>query len=318
MDPVSHVIFGRTLIALDQRSRFGAGAVAAAALGAIAPDVDALAISRGWDVYLRVHEIGTHSILGSLVIAWAAATLVYLLKRGGRYAALTLAASVGALSHVAFDLVSGASIKLGWPLLPGRARLPLVAMADPWLIAICAIGAGALWMLHRRAFTVAATTLAAIATFLTLKGVLLAAAVPQWRAATSADAIVHHEVDASWGSLTDWDVSDRTPRALRKWRVDALGAPALLFSIPLGTDSSLVEASRSFDTVQNFLWVHDLGFAVSSPLDQGTQVLWSDIRYCSSSTECALWFGGTFDRDGRPVRQVVRVGQWQQTRPVSP
>ena len=72
MDPVSHVIFGRTLIALDRRGRFGAGAVAAAALGAIAPDIDVLAICRGWDVYLRVHEIGTHSIVGSVVMGSAA------------------------------------------------------------------------------------------------------------------------------------------------------------------------------------------------------------------------------------------------------
>ena len=69
MDPLSHVIFGRTLIALDRRGRFGAGAVAAAALGALAPDIDAIAIWRGWDVYLRVHEIGTHSIVGSVAIA---------------------------------------------------------------------------------------------------------------------------------------------------------------------------------------------------------------------------------------------------------
>jgi len=269
-------------------------------------------------LYLRVHEIGTHSIPGSLVIAWAAATLVYPLTRGGSYAGLILAASVGALSHLAFDLVSGASIRLGWPVLPGRASLPLVAMADPWLIAICAAGAGALWVPRRRAYTVAATMLAAIATFLTLKGVLMAAIVPKWRAATSADAIVDHAVEASWGSLTTWYVSDRTPSALRKWRVDAPGTPVLLFSIPLGTDSPRVEASRSFDTVRNFLWVHDLGFAVTTPHEHGTQVLWSDIRYCWSSTECALWFGGTFDRDGRPVRQVVHVGRWQQTRPVSP
>ena len=65
MDPLSHVIFGRTLIALDRRGRFGPGATAAVALGALAPDIDAIAIWKGWDVYLRVHEIGTHSIVGS-------------------------------------------------------------------------------------------------------------------------------------------------------------------------------------------------------------------------------------------------------------
>jgi membrane-bound metal-dependent hydrolase YbcI (DUF457 family) len=318
MDPVSHVIFGRTLIALDRRGRLGAGAIAAAILGALSPDIDVTAIWRGWDVYLRVHEIGTHSILGSLVMGSAAGTLVYLLKCGARYTALVLAGSAGALSHVAFDIVSGAHIRLGWPVLQGRVSLPLVAMADPWLIAICAAGAIGLWILRRRAFIVATAVVASLATFLTVKGVLMTMAVPQWSAATGADAIVHHVAEASWSSLTEWHVSDRTPMALRKWRVDAAGTPELLFSVPLVGDAPLVEASRSFDTVQNFLRVHDLGFPVVTPIDEGTQVLWSDIRYCWSGTECALWFGGVFDRDGRPVRQVVHVGQWQQTRPVSP
>jgi membrane-bound metal-dependent hydrolase YbcI (DUF457 family) len=328
MDPISHVIFGRTLIAFDRRGRFGPGAVAAAALGAIAPDIDVIAIRRGWDVYLRVHEIGTHSILGGFAIACAAATLVYFVKRRGRYAALVLAAWIGALSHLLFDLVSGATIRIGWPVFQGRLRIPLVAMADPWLIAICATGAAGLWVLRRHTVAVARTVVAAIAVFLALKATLMAIAVPQWRAATAADTIVHHAVEASWSSLTKWDVFDRTPSALRKWRVDAVGRPALSFSIPLRIESPLVEASRSFHTVQNFLWVHDLGFAVTTPLEQGTQVLWSDIRYCWSLRQgsgqaepdvaCALWFGGTFDRDGRPITQIVRVGRWLQSRPAGP
>jgi hypothetical protein len=231
---------------------------------------------------------------------------------------LVLAGSAGSLSHVAFDVISGAHIRLGWPFRHERTSLPLVAMADPWLIAICAIGALALWQLRRRAFTVATIVIGAIAAFLMLKGVLMAAAVPQWHAATRADTIVHHAVEASWSSLTEWHVSDRSAMALRKWRVTGTAPAVLLFSIPLRADSPLVHASRSFDTVQNSLRVHDLALAVATPLDQGTEVLWSDIRYCSSSTECALWFGGVFDRDGRPVRQVVRVGHWQQTRAVSP
>jgi membrane-bound metal-dependent hydrolase YbcI (DUF457 family) len=317
MDPVSHVIFGRTLIALDRRGRLGTGAVAAAMLGALSPDIDVVAVWRGWDVYLRVHEIGTHSILGSIVLGSAAGTLVFVLIRGARYTAMALAGSAGALSHVAFDIVSGASIRLGWPFLQRRVSLPLVAMADPWLILICAAGALGLWVLRRRAFVVATTVVVAIAAFLTVKGVLMAVAVPKWRVATGADTIVHHVIEASWSSLTEWSVSDRTSMALRKWRVDAAGAPDLLFSIPVRTGSPLVEASRSLDTVRNFLGVHDLGFPVTTPHEDGTQVLWSDVRYCWSSTECGLWFGGVFDRDGRPVRQVVHVGQWQQTRPVS-
>lgn len=318
MDPVSHAIFGRTLIALDRRGRFGTGTAAAAALGALAPDIDAVVMSRGWDVYLRTHEIGTHSILGSIVMGCAAASLVHLLRRGSRYTQLILAATIGSLSHVLFDLVSGANIRLAWPFRQTRSTLPLVAMADPWLIAICALGAIALWMLRRRTFAVATTVVATIAAFLALKAVMMTVALPQWRASAGTDPIVHHAVQASWSSLTEWHVSDRTPHSLRKWHVDAIRGAALSFSIPLRTEAPLVTASRSLEVVRNFLRVHDTGFAVAAPHEHGTEVLWSDIRYCRAISDCALWFGAVFDRSGRPVTQVVRVGQWHRSRPVSP
>ena len=318
MDPISHVIFGRTLVALDRRGRAGAGAIAAAVLGALAPDIDVLAVWYGWDVYLRVHEIGTHSVAGSVAMGTAAGTLVYVLKRHARVAPLALAGTAGALSHIAFDLVSGAHIRLGWPIVETRASLPLVAMADPWLIAMCAIGAIGLRIFRRHQVVVATVVIGTIAAFLILKGVLMATAVPRWRAATSADTIVGYLVEASWSSLTEWSVADRTNVALRKWRVDAVRAPTLLLTIQLRADSPVIAASRSLDTVRNFLHVHDLGFSVATPLDEETLVLWSDIRYCSSSTDCALWFGGVFDRNGRAVKQVVRVGEWQQIRPASP
>jgi membrane-bound metal-dependent hydrolase YbcI (DUF457 family) len=332
MDPLSHVIFGRTLIALDRRSRFGPGAAAAATLGAIAPDIDAVLIWRGWDVYLRAHEIGSHSVAGSFVIACATAGLVHLAKRDARYRALIVAAWIGALSHLTFDLVSGASIKIAWPLTAERLSIPLVAMADPWLVAICAAGAAAFWIGRRRAPEVAMAIVATIAVFLACKAVALALAMPHWTAATSADAVAHHAVEASWSSLTRWDVFDRTPHALRQWRVDArTDSAVLLLTHPLHDDLPIVEASRSLDTVKNFLHTHQLGFAVATPLqDGGMRVLWSDIRYCAAGADgtteddngrpvsCALWFGGTFDREGRAVTQIVRVGEWLQTRPAAP
>ena len=331
MDPLSHVVFGRTLIALDRRCRFGPGAAAAATLGSIAPDIDAIVIWRGWDVYLRVHEIGTHSIAGSFAIACATAALVYLVKRPSRYPALILAAWVGASSHVAFDAVSGANIKVGWPFFEDRVGIPLVAMADPWLIAICAAGAGALWGFRRRTAAIAVSVIAAIAVFLALKATAMAFAIPQWTAATSADIVTDRAVEASWSSLTEWDVFDRTPDALRRWRVDALAdRAALLLTHPLHGELPIVAASRSLETVRNFLHTHQLGFAVVTRLEnEGVQVLWSDIRYCAAAggtahppnrtpISCALWFGGTFDREGRALTQIVRVGEWLQTRPAAP
>lgn len=333
MDPLSHVLFGRTLIALDHRRRLGPRSVAACVLGALAPDVDAVFISKGWDFYLRVHEIGTHSVLGSLSVASGAAALVYFLQREGRYQSLMLAAWLGALSHVAFDLFSGATVRPGWPLFQGRLSIPLAAMADPWLVAICVTGAIALWAGRRKMSAIASGVLLTIGTFLALKGALMAAAVPQWTTARGPDPIVSHAVQAGWGSLTEWNVFDRTPLALRKWRVNAFGGAArLLFSLPVQPESPIVTASRSLGSVQNFLRVHQFGFAVSVPHENGdTRVLWSDIRYCWSGADaalvrtsagsplaCVLWFGGTFDREGRPVTQIVHVGEWRQIRPVAP
>ena len=160
----------------------------------------------------------------------------------------------------------------------------------------------------------------------------MAIAVPQWADATRTNTIVLHAVEASWSSLTAWNVFDRTPLALRTWRVDALGDRAtLLHTYPLRTDAPIVEASKSLDTVRNFLATHQLGFAIATTLENGeTRVLWSDIRYCTGRSDvstgssdaapvtCALWFGGTFDREGRPLRQIVRVGAWLQTRPAEP
>ena len=181
MDPLSHVLFGRTLMAFDPSRRLGPGAIAACVLGTLAPDVDAIVIARGWDVYLRVHEAGTHSVLGSLAVASGTAALVRALQRGGRYPALMLAAWIGALSHLTFDLLSGATVRPGWPLFQGQLSIPLVAMADPWLIAICVVGASTLWWGRRRMATIAWGVILTIGAFLALKGTLMATALPQWR-----------------------------------------------------------------------------------------------------------------------------------------
>lgn len=105
-------------------------------------------------------------------------------------------------------------------------------------------------------------------------------------------------------------------------------------------DTPLVTRSRALGTVRNFLETYDLGFAVERPNREHTvDVLWSNIRFCRRADPadlsmdaplpvialgggvrgtCALWFGGTYDSEGRALRQVVRVGGWLQTRRVEP
>ena len=121
---------------------------------------------------------------------------------------------------------------------------------------------------------------------------------------------------------------------MRYWRTNGdTNAATLVHAWPTQADGPLVRASRTLSAVQNFLRVHQLAFAVSIPGPDGNQwVLWSDIRYCwdptgkdapqlepavvanGRSISCALWFGGAFDRSGRAIQQLVKVGSFTQTR----
>ena len=119
---------------------------------------------------------------------------------------------------------------------------------------------------------------------------------------------------------------DRTPTALRAWRVDSRGAPPVpTLVVPLQPESPLSKTSRSLDTVRNFLQVHELAFHTEEA-ENGlrTGVFWSDIRFCwrpapvDGAIACGLWFGGIFGSDGRALRQEVKVGSWVQTRAAPP
>jgi membrane-bound metal-dependent hydrolase YbcI (DUF457 family) len=318
MDPFTHVLAGRAVTALFDNGRHGRGLGAAAIVGALAPDVDLLLAPAGWDIYLRAHQAGTHSIAGGLLVACASAAIVRRLARGSRYAPLALAAAAGAMTHLALDVTSGARTRLAWPFAETPFALPLVAMADPWLVAIFAAGLLAYWPGRQRLRTVAALMLAAAVGFLCLKGALLDRALR----GSHLDPGLARAVESRWGSLTEWDVFERTPLALRIWRISSLGGPAterLLRALP--PESALVTKSRSLDTVKNFLRAHDFVFPVEAIESEGrTAVRWSDLRYCRGSADaggaiaCGLWFGGVFGPDGRALTQEVTVGTWKQTR----
>src|SRR5262245_59274465 len=147
MDPLSHAAYGVTLVRTLRSDpargvRSARAAVLAATLGALSPDIDAVVMPFGWDRYLRVHEIGTHSIVGAIVCGLITGALVWIFKgrasedRRREYSILAAYASVAALSHVLLDLLSSARLKPGWPFIDTVVSLPIVAMADPWMLAL--------------------------------------------------------------------------------------------------------------------------------------------------------------------------------------
>ena len=336
MDPLTHIVVGRAVVAsVDADGPARHGVAAAAILGALAPDIDAGVAFLGWDRYVRIHEIGTHSAAGAFAMACLTAFVVRRVARfrghHTRYAVLLASATAGAMSHLSLDLVSGARIRVGWPLIQQRVSLPLVAMADPWLIGICIAGLLALWPGGRRVRTVSRFMLATAIGFLCLKGALLGRALHSSPLATTPLMAI----EARWASLTEWSIFERTSASLNAWTVNGRDRPAVVWmSQPLGPDAPLVQASRLLDTVRNFLSVHEFSFPIERRATDGrTEVLWSDARYCwpaaagataqpawarqagDDSIACGVWAGGVFGLDGHPLMQIVKVGAVVQSRP---
>jgi membrane-bound metal-dependent hydrolase YbcI (DUF457 family) len=319
VDPLTHVAISRAVIAAGGQGRRDAAFGAAAVLGALAPDADAVLAFAGWDRYVRVHQYGTHSIAGALATAVLTAAAVRVFARRTAFRDLLAAASAGAATHVALDLCAGGRIAVGWPLMAVRLSSPLVAMADPWLL-----GASLAWMLlvwpsraRFRSGSRAFVTLAAA--FIGLKAVLLAFALRPVDTPITASSL-----EPRWGSLTRWIVYDRSPTAVRAREIATTGdRPVTLRTERLVPWSSLVERSRAIEDVRNFLDAHEFAFPKQLTGGNGqVAVMWSDLRYCAPADDpaglgsgCAVWVGVVFDHDARAITQEVRIGSVVQRRP---
>jgi membrane-bound metal-dependent hydrolase YbcI (DUF457 family) len=293
-------------------------------LGALSPDVDFVLMPLGWDIYLRFHQVGTHSLAGALGMGLASAAIVRLFAPHTRFGTLAAAAVAGAVSHLVADIASGAILRPGWPLTDAPISAPLVAMADPWTIGILLSAAVAAWWHPEWRRQAAMTGLLVLIAFLSIKAALLGIALRAPAGTTVLGSARDWHIDAQWGSLTEWIVFGRTGDVLTQRRIDVRGSPPALLLAVSSERTALIDASRELASVRNFLRVHDLVFAVQRDHEDGDGgvVLWSDVRFCwrdpppDAPVQCALWFGGEYDDDDTFVTQEVRVGSWIQRRPV--
>jgi membrane-bound metal-dependent hydrolase YbcI (DUF457 family) len=327
MDPVSHLAFGRLAIALDREHRLGRGATAACLAGSLSPDLDAVFMPAGWDVYLLHHQGGTHSLIGSIGCAALVAIAAHVSLKGSWFRSLLLAAWAGAAGHLLLDLVSGADLRLAWPVGP-RTALPLFAMADPWLGGILVLGiVGLALRPHPRRNATDALLLVGIVAG--GKALLYTRARALHQAATTSTPAVRGDVE--WGSLSRWIMYEARPDTVYARRVNALtGEVTPLLGVSRGLRDPLAIRSREFRTVQNLLASHDITFAVVSSGER--EVLWSDLRYCgpvgvrsapwapavavgASPVSCALWVGGEFDPVSATLGSaIVYIGRVVQRR----
>lgn len=350
MDPVSHAIVGRLLISAGTRSREGRGVGLAAVLGALSPDMDAVLMPFGWDLYLRMHQIGTHSLVGTVVCAALVATVVRAFSRGNRpstslstapspskarWSGLLIAAWIGALSHIVLDVASGASIRVLWPVSPTIARFGVIAMGEPSIVLLLVVAALVFWRWPARRLNAAITALTLLLVVLIGKAAVRVEAERLYEQRTATDDVRAHALDAEWGAFSQWIVIDRTADRLRRWHVNtARSSVGREIDVPLALETGLLAASMGATVVQNFLAAHEFPLAITMGEPTETEVQWSDLRYCWSPTApgalrapvgsttrpadlplaCGLWFGVVLDTAGTPTRQFVTIGEWTQRR----
>ena len=314
------------LSAADSHHRLGAGATTACVLGALCPDLDIARTFQGWDVYLLHHQSGTHSLLGVLGCGILTGTVVRLFARRGRWAALCAAGMVGAASHVALDLISGADLRLFSPISTRLSTLPLFAMADPWLLGALVIGAALCSMAPRQSSRerprhrtfLRFGAYAAIALIVAVKAAQFIRAADIERHAVAEPATIRG--DAVFGSWSRWTFTATRPATIERWEINAWTRSATRSAtVDRGLEAPLAVRSRDLPTVANLAASHDDTFARVLSTAAGHEVRWSALRYCrvernASEPLCGLWFGGEYDAAGRPIAATVHVGSIVQRR----
>jgi hypothetical protein len=339
MDPVSHLLFGRTVaLALtgrarrDRAPRHGPTATVADArtdqaarsigvallLGSILPDIDAVLAPRRFDLYLLVHASGTHSLAGSAGEAIALALALTLIGPGGvRLVPLIAASWLGIAGHIFWDLADGSDISMLEPFSRSIFGWHLVAMGEPLVVGVLAAAVIGSWYRPTLARRMAIHGLAALSI------VLLVKAGSQWAArAAYAQSIPGRAAPSAvlvapvLGSLSEWRVYDRVHDRVQAWNVSVLsGSVTLAFEQADAPAGPLIASSLAVPAVRELLARAGIPFARIETEAGRPLVLWSDIRTCSAAG-CDLSFGALFDSTQAPLYQVVRIGGFQQVRPV--
>lgn len=138
MDIVSHGLTG-LLLARATTAAPRAPVATAMVVGALSPDLDALA--QLWDplASIAIHRVATHSLLGGFPLALVAAGLGRA-AGGDGFWRLTALAYLGLMSHLVLDAFTPFGTVLLWPVDPHRWSVGSLHVIDPVVALILVVG----------------------------------------------------------------------------------------------------------------------------------------------------------------------------------
>jgi len=316
VDPVSHLLFGRTIALTMHRRSVLKGVTAALVLGSILPDADAVLAPFGFDLYLRAHASGTHALLGSLAEAWVLTLVLRIAVSRSRVLPLFLASWVGVAGHILWDLVDGSDIKLFQPFSDASWGWHLVAMGEPMVLVTLAAAVFVAWRWPPRARHAAGAALLLLSALLAVKKITQSWAHARYIEAVESDTPGSIAIAPSLGRVFAWTIYDRDGDRVRAWNVNGrTGDTTLAFEYHDAPDAPAVALSRELPVVRAFLGLSKISFVRLERDGPERLVLWSDVSTCSIRG-CDLSFGGAFDRNTAPLYQLIRIGGFSQRRPL--
>jgi hypothetical protein len=308
-------MLGGAMAAAMPRNVRSRGTTAAFVLGSVFPDIDIVLVPKWFDLYfLYVHPAVTHAVTWSGVEAIVFAAALKRLVRGSRFRPLFLAGWAAIAGHIFSDFADGSDIVLFAPLSRVQYGWHLFGMGEPFVLALLTAACLAAWLWPVRAPIVAYCAFAALAVILSVKAVSGQRALARYRASAPV-AQAGAELVPVRNALFEWEIYDQAAGDVRRWRVDVKSGTCDLVFERRNATGPLVAASAELPLVRELLSLTKTWSVQIERQGPDDAVLWSDARMCGNR-QCDVSFGGLFSSAGLLRSQIIRIGEFQQVRPI--
>ncbi len=308
MEPVTH---GLTSVALSRAGLQKASPWATGILvvAGYAPDWDWLALLGGPPMLFEYRRALGHSIAGGVALAFAVATLFWLLGRRRaagpvRFLPALALSTAGVASHILLDLPNRFGIKLAWPWRDRIFSWNILESVDPWPLGFLLLGLllPALFRMVSEEIGAKAKptgsrngalfALVMIVLYFGGRAILhhraeemLKARIYQGAAPLSVEAYPSPFTPFVWRGIVE------TENTVEEFDVPLL--PGAYFDVSRGVthfkpdDSPALEAARKTVTVQRFLRFARFPIARVMRLREGYEVTLRDVRFSGDATNWA-------------------------------
>lgn len=189
MDTVTHGLIGAVVARSGLSQRLGRPATVALVTGALLPDIDFVMGLFDQMAAVKYHRGLTHSFIGGVPFALAAAVLLRKWQKTASYPTLAGLVYLGVCLHILLDLATSYGTMFFFPLSAKRYALDWVFIVDPVYTTILLVGLALGWRQPDRADRYARASVIALLLYVMTAGVGQQVALTRFRDELAARGI---------------------------------------------------------------------------------------------------------------------------------